>query len=53
MTGGITGLFLLFKNLFMVDQYIFGAVSVLSNFELNLAGDLAFDSTNNFIYPLT
>ena len=31
------GIFLLFKNLFMIDQYVFGAASGLSNFERNLA----------------
>ena len=35
-TGGMIGIFLLFKNLFMIDHYVFGAVSELSNFELNL-----------------
>ena len=39
-TGGIIGIFLLFKNLFMIDQYVFGVVSGLSNFELNFARSL-------------
>ena len=46
------GTFLLFKNLFMIDQYVFGDLLGLSNIELNLAGCLYFASTINFLYSL-
>ena len=50
--GGIIGIFLLFKNLFMTDQYAFGAVSRLSDFELKLAKCLPFSSAINFMKSL-
>ena len=34
----------------MMDQYVFGAVSGLSNFELNLARGFSFDSMFNFVH---
>ena len=36
----------------MIDQYVFGVVSGLSNFELNFARCLFFASTINFVDSL-
>ena len=39
-------IFLLFRNLYVIDQYVFGAASGLSNFELSF-----FDIATRFCIP--
>ena len=49
---GIIGAFLLLKNLFMIDQYVFGTVLGLSSFALTLAVNLSLDSIISEVHSL-
>ena len=47
---GIIGVFLLLKNFFMINEYVFGTVLGLSNFALILAIYLSFDPLISEVY---
>lgn len=50
MTSGLKKYLLLLKNLFLIDQYVFGTISGLSNFKLNLARCFPFASMMNYVH---
>ena len=49
--GGMIGIFLLLKNLFMIVQYVFGTLFGLSNFAFISAIYLFFDSLISEVHP--
>ena len=49
MTSGLKKYLLLLKNLFLIDQYVFGTISGLSNVKLNLARCFLLATVINFV----